>query len=97
LPAVRNGKVFAMDATLISRGQARAWWIGVELPAHLFHPELCEWRGPEMHSTRDVNSEVPTHTALRPCPVCGDAFPMQAGGAGAIAFLHLISLTDAKN
>lgn len=46
LPAVRNGHVFAVDANAYFARPGPRVVDGVELLAHLFHPELCEWRGP---------------------------------------------------
>jgi iron complex transport system substrate-binding protein len=46
LPAVRNGNVFAVDANAYFARPGPRVVDGVELLAHLFHPELCEWRGP---------------------------------------------------
>jgi iron complex transport system substrate-binding protein len=46
LPAVRNGQVFAVDANAYFARPGPRVVDGVELLAHLFHPELCEWRGP---------------------------------------------------
>jgi len=46
LPAVRNGRVFAVDANdYISRPGPRVVE-GVELLAHFIHPEIFEWNGP---------------------------------------------------
>ena len=47
LPAVRDGQVFAMDANAYFARPGPRVVDGVELLAHLFHPELCEWHGPE--------------------------------------------------
>ena len=47
LPAVRSGQVFAVDANAYFARPGPRVVDGVELLAHLFHPELCEWRGPE--------------------------------------------------
>jgi iron complex transport system substrate-binding protein len=46
LPAVRNGQVFAVDANAYFARPGPRVVDGVELLAHLFHPELCEWHGP---------------------------------------------------
>src|SRR6185437_3581816 len=46
LPAVRNGHVFAVDANAYFARPGPRVVDGVELLAHLFHPELCGWRGP---------------------------------------------------
>jgi iron complex transport system substrate-binding protein len=44
LPAVRQGRVFAADAAYFSKPGPRVVE-GVELLAHLLHPNLCRWRG----------------------------------------------------
>src|SRR6185312_6373772 len=46
LPAVRNGQVFAVDANAYFARPGPRVVDGVELLAHLIHPELCEWHGP---------------------------------------------------
>jgi iron complex transport system substrate-binding protein len=46
LPAVRNGQIFAVDANAYFARPGPRVVDGVELLAHLFHPELCEWTGP---------------------------------------------------
>jgi iron complex transport system substrate-binding protein len=45
LPAVRNGRVFAVDAGYFSRPGPRVI-DGTELLAHLIHPDRCGWTGP---------------------------------------------------
>jgi iron complex transport system substrate-binding protein len=44
LPAVRNGRVFAVDAAYFSKPGPRVV-DGLELLAHLLHPEISDWRG----------------------------------------------------
>jgi iron complex transport system substrate-binding protein len=46
LPAVREGRVFAVDANAYFARPGPRVVDGVELLAHLFHPDLCEWHGP---------------------------------------------------
>jgi len=46
LPAVRNRQVFAVDANAYFARPGPRVVDGVELLAHLFHPDLCEWNGP---------------------------------------------------
>lgn len=46
LPAVRNGRVYVVDANAYFARPGPRLIAGVELLAHLFHPELCEWTGP---------------------------------------------------
>jgi iron complex transport system substrate-binding protein len=47
LPAVRGGRVYAVDANAYFARPGPRVAEGVELLAHLFHPELVEWRGGE--------------------------------------------------
>jgi iron complex transport system substrate-binding protein len=47
LPAVRNGQVFAVNANAYFARPGPRVVRGVELLAHLFHPELCGWDGPD--------------------------------------------------
>ncbi len=47
LPAVRNGRVFAVDANSYFARPGPRVVEGTELLAHLMHPEVFEWRGPE--------------------------------------------------
>jgi iron complex transport system substrate-binding protein len=46
LPAVRNGRVFAVDANAYFARPGPRVVDGVELLAHLIHPEIFEWNGP---------------------------------------------------
>jgi iron complex transport system substrate-binding protein len=45
LPAVRNGRVFAVDANAYFARPGPRVVEGVELLAHLIHPEIFEWSG----------------------------------------------------
>lgn len=47
LPAVRNGRVFAVNANAYFARPGPRVVDGVELLAHLFHPDLCTWDGPD--------------------------------------------------
>ncbi len=46
LPAVRQGRVFAVDANAYFARPGPRVITGTELLAHLIHPELCAWHGP---------------------------------------------------
>jgi iron complex transport system substrate-binding protein len=46
LPAVRDGRVYAVDANSYFARPSLRVIEGTELLAHLIHPELFEWRGP---------------------------------------------------
>lgn len=45
LPAVRNDRVYAVDANAYFARPGPRLVDGVELLAHLVHPDLCAWRG----------------------------------------------------
>ena len=45
LPAVRDNRVYVVDAGYFSRPGPRVV-DGAELLAHLIHPERCRWNGP---------------------------------------------------
>jgi len=47
LPAVRNGHVYAVDANAYFARPGPRVVEGTELLAHLFHPDLFAWEGPE--------------------------------------------------
>lgn len=47
LPAVKNGQVYAADANSYFARPGPRVVDGIELLAHLFHPELFEWQGTE--------------------------------------------------
>jgi iron complex transport system substrate-binding protein len=46
LPAVRNGRVYTVDANAYFARPGPRVVEGTELLAHLLHPELFEWKGP---------------------------------------------------
>ncbi len=60
LPAVRSGKVFVVDASSYFARPGPRVVEGIELLAHLFHPEIFGWRG-----------EQCAYRRLCPLPVAG--------------------------
>jgi iron complex transport system substrate-binding protein len=46
LPAVRRNRVYAVDANSYFARPGPRVIAGVELLAHLIHPEICDWKGP---------------------------------------------------
>jgi iron complex transport system substrate-binding protein len=46
LPAVKSGRVYAVDANSYFARPGPRVVEGTELLAHLLHPSVCEWRGP---------------------------------------------------
>jgi len=75
LPAVRNNRVFAVNANAYFARPGPRVVDGVELLAHLIHPELCGWNGPA-----DAFYQVQTRLAwplparLKLCSGCGVNF-----------------------
>jgi iron complex transport system substrate-binding protein len=57
LPAVRTGRVYAVDANSYFARPGPRVAEGVELLAHLIHPELFHWHGSE-HAYRHWISEI---------------------------------------
>ncbi|VAX29852.1 ABC transporter, substrate-binding protein (cluster 8, B12/iron complex) [hydrothermal vent metagenome] len=56
LPAVKNGRVYAVDANSYFARPGPRVVDGIELLAHLFHPEVFEWSGSEA-AFRILNTE----------------------------------------
>lgn len=81
LPAVRNGRVYAVDANSYFARPGPRVVEGTELLAHLIHPELFDWKGPA-----DAFRAIVTSTAgsspvrIKTCPECGQAFECKMGG-----------------
>jgi iron complex transport system substrate-binding protein len=69
LPAVRDHHVFAVNANAYFARPGPRVVDGVELLAHLIHPELCGW-----HGAADAFRQVQT-SGLRPVPVRGKLCP----------------------
>ena len=46
IPAVKNGRVYAVDANSYFARPGPRVVEGAELLAHLLHPSVCKWRGP---------------------------------------------------
>ena len=69
LPAVRDGRVYAVDANAYFSRPGPRVVDGVELLAHLIHPEIFEWNGPrEAYQKVDVskNDRRPSVTKHAP-------------------------------
>jgi iron complex transport system substrate-binding protein len=81
LPAVRNGRVYAVDANSYFARPGPRVVEGTELLAHLIHPELFDWNGPA-----DAFRAIATASAgsspvrIKTCPECGQAFECRMGG-----------------
>jgi iron complex transport system substrate-binding protein len=76
LPAIRQSRVFAVDASGCFARPGPRVIDGIELLAHLIHPAMCQWQGPA-GAFRHIDA-----TAVRPprrgrtkrCPECGARF-----------------------
>jgi iron complex transport system substrate-binding protein len=61
LPAVRLGRVYATDANSYFARPGPRVYDGIELLAHLIHPELCKWTGPKTaFATLMMTRAIPT-------------------------------------
>jgi iron complex transport system substrate-binding protein len=69
LPAVRGGRVYAVDANSYFARPGPRVVEGTELLAHLFHPELFQWEGsPEAFRRVGFSKAVPTSFAAASLP-----------------------------
>ena len=81
LPAVRSGRLYAVDANSYFARPGPRVVDGVELLAHLIHPELFDWNGPAdaFRAIPTSNSSTST-TRIKICPECGQPFECKMGG-----------------
>lgn len=81
LPAVRSGRVYAVDANSYFARPGPRVVNGTELLAHLIHPELFNWNGPD-----DAFRSIPTSDSraskmrIKACSECGQVFECKMGG-----------------
>jgi len=61
LPAVLNDRVFAVNANAYFSRPGPRVVDGVELLAHLIHPELCHWHGSRNAFRKIRVSDIPSH------------------------------------
>ena len=89
LPAVRNRRVFAVDANSYFARPGPRVVEGTELLAHLIHPELFDWNGPAdafqaiSASNGDASKCASSYVSpvrMKNCPECGEAFECKMGG-----------------
>jgi iron complex transport system substrate-binding protein len=75
LPAVRNNRVFAVNANAYFARPGPRVVDGVELLAHLIHPELCAWNGPA-DAFRQIHTQLlwPMPARVKTCSACGASF-----------------------
>ena len=64
LPAVRNGRVYAVDANSYFARPGPRVVEGTELLAHLLHPSVFEWRGPSDAFLRLQDDPAPDRRSL---------------------------------
>ena len=75
LPAVRNGRVFAVNANAYFARPGPRIVDGVELLAHLIHPEIFDWRGPADAFQKISTTQIPPlPVRVKICPECGQKF-----------------------
>ena len=75
LPAVRDNRVFAVDANAYFARPGPRVVDGVELLAYLIHPELFAWSGPADAFQQIQTQTIPPLPAReKVCPVCGLIF-----------------------
>jgi iron complex transport system substrate-binding protein len=72
LPAVREGRVYVVNANSYFARPGPRIVEGTELLAHLLHPDLCEWNGPPGAFRRLEHASVPDNetAGLRPVDQC---------------------------
>jgi iron complex transport system substrate-binding protein len=81
LPVVRNNRVFAVNANAYFTRPGPRVVEGVELLAHLVHPELFDWHGPaDAFRPVQLPNYPPLQTRIKTCPECGKAFECNKGG-----------------
>jgi len=66
MPAVRNGRVYAVDASSYFARPGPRVVEGTELLAHLFHPELFNWLGPRDAFRKIMSAQPPSVQAAAP-------------------------------
>jgi iron complex transport system substrate-binding protein len=90
LPAVRNGRVYAVDANSYFARPGPRVVDGTELLAHLIHPELFAWNGSgdafqrvaasNSKASEGCASSTSSGVRIKTCPECGAAFECKMGG-----------------
>lgn len=79
LPAVRSGRVYVVDANSYFARPGPRVVDGVELLAHLIHPELFDWNG-SADAFQKIESQPQAITRIKTCPDCGQSFKCKMGG-----------------
>lgn len=81
LPAVRSGRVYAVDANSYFARPGPRVVEGTELLAHLIHPELFDWYGPA-NAFRAISpsNAGESKTQFKACPECNQEFECKIDG-----------------
>jgi iron complex transport system substrate-binding protein len=74
LPAVREGRVYAVDASSYFARPGPRIIDGTQLLAHLIHPELADWQGPANAFLRVQRNSSSLAVRIKICPTCGRSF-----------------------
>ena len=81
LPAVRSGRVYAVNANSYFARPGPRVVDGTELLAHLIHPELFDWNRPDdAFRAISTSNACASETRIKTCPECGQAFECKMGG-----------------
>jgi iron complex transport system substrate-binding protein len=81
LPAVRNGRVYAVDANSYFARPGPRVVEGTELLAHLIHPELFDWKGPaDAFRAIATSAACSSPVRIKTCPECSQTFECKMGG-----------------
>ncbi len=81
LPAVRNQRVYAVDANSYFARPGPRVVEGTELLAHLLHPEHFPWNGPaDAFRTIAPSDAEASPVRIKACPECGQSFECKMGG-----------------
>ena len=81
LAAARENRVFAVNANAYFARPGPRVVDGVELLAHLIHPELCEWNGPaDAFRSVEIPQSPRSSRRMKTCGKCGASFECKMGG-----------------
>jgi hypothetical protein len=78
LPAVREGRVYAVDASSYFARPGPRIIDGTELLAHLIHPELADWQGPANAFLRVPTNSSSSAIRIKICQTCSQSFECKA-------------------
>jgi iron complex transport system substrate-binding protein len=81
LPAIREDRVYAVDANSYFARPGPRIIDGTELLAHLIHPELFDWSGPANAFAGVPSKSSPSATQIKVCQTCGQSFECKGSAA----------------